>query len=227
MTLTIAREAWSGQTRTASPTLVDTRFMALLAAEEWAALPGTIRRRFSKRVCGGESTVYRGRLLETRTNRAGRWLSQLARLVGGPLPLSRAVGVAAVVTVTEDIATTGQHWTRLYARRGGFPQIIHSSKRFAGPTGLEEYIGCGLVMALRVAVEPDALVFRSAGYFVSVGVVRLALPRLALPRWLSPGELTVRHRDIGAGRFVFDMTLEHPRLGELIHQSALFEETMS
>lgn len=203
-----------------APALVDARFRALLAAEDWAALPAAIRRRFSKRVHGGESTVYRGQVLETRMSRAGRWLSRIGRLVGGPLPLSCETGVAAVVTVTEDIATTGQHWTRLYARRGRFPQIIHSSKRFAGPTGLEEYIGFGLGMSLRVETASDALVFRSAGYFLSCGSAKLALPHR-----LSPGALTVTHRDVGGGRFVFDLRLDHARFGELIYQAGIFEET--
>ena len=221
MTRLARPEAFLGPTAaTQAPALLDTRFRALLAAEDWAALPAAIRRRFSKRVHGGESTVYRGQVLETRMSRAGRWLSRIARLVGGPLPLSCETGVAAVVTVTEDIATTGQHWTRLYARRGGFPQIIHSSKRFAGPTGLEEYIGFGLGISLRVQTTPDALVFLSAGYFFEWGTVRFALPGR-----LSPGALTVTHRDIGGGRFVFDLRLEHARFGELIYQAGTFEET--
>ena len=143
-----------------------------------------------------------------------------ARLVGSPLPLSTAAGIATVVTVTEDRANQGQPWTRLYAGRYGFPQIIRSSKRFAGPTGLEEYIGYGLGMALSVHVEADALLFRSAGFYIDIGVARLAVPR-----WLSPGALTVTHRACGQSRFVFELRIACPRFGELLHHAAAFEDT--
>ena len=134
--------------------LGDLRFRALMSEADWASLPLAIRRRFSKRLAGGQTIVYAGEILESWMSRAGWWLAQAARLIGGPLPLTRdaqvrsgrspALRVASVVTVTEDMATGGQIWTRLYARRKGFPQVIHSSKRFAGPTGLEEYVGRGI-----------------------------------------------------------------------------------
>src|SRR6185503_15206597 len=108
------------------------------------------------------------------------------RLIGGPLPTARYAKVPSVVTVTEDMVTGGQIWTRLYARHNGFPQIIHSSKRFAGPTGLEEYVGRGIGMELTVHAEQGALLFRSARYFFRLG--RLTLH---LPAWLTPGALTV------------------------------------
>ena len=126
----------------------------------------------------------------------------------------------SVVSVTEDAASGGQIWTRLYARRSGFPQIIHSAKRFAGATGLEEHLGRGIAMSLRVSVEDHALVFRSIGFFW-----RLGRWRLALPAWAWPGELTVTHAEIGSGRFTFGLELRHRRLGLLIRQSAAFEET--
>ena len=127
-----------------------------------------------------------------------------------------------IVTVTEDAASGGQIWTRIYARRNGFPQVIHSAKRFAGPTGLEEYVGYGVGMALRISVEHEALVFRSAGYFLQLGPLRLPLPR-----WLTPGALTVTHADLGGGTFRFTLEIVHPRFGLLIRQSAVFREAAS
>jgi hypothetical protein len=201
------------------PGLGDLRFRALLGEADWAKLPPPIRRRFSKRLAGGDTAVYTGAVIETQMSRAGWWLAQAARLIGGPLPISRDAQMPSVVTVTEDVASAGQHWTRLYARRRGFPHIVHSSKRFAGPTGLEEYVGCGVGMALTLHVEEQALVFRAAHYFLQV-----AGWRFRLPRWLSPGALAVTHAELGDGRFLFELDITHPRLGRLIQQTAAFTE---
>jgi hypothetical protein len=199
--------------------LGDLRFRALLSESDWLALPITIRRRFTKRLSGGNTTVYVGEVIETRMSAAGWLLAQAARLIGGPLPVSRDAHVPSVVTVTEDVASNGQHWTRLYARRRGFPQVVHSSKRFAGPTGLEEYVGCGVGMALTISVEDKALVFRAAHYFLQLGRFRLQLPA-----WLAPGALGVTHAELGDGRFLFKLDIVHPRLGRLICQTAAFKE---
>ena len=121
--------------------------------------------------------------------------------------------------MTEDAASGGQIWTRIYARRNGFPQVIHSAKRFAGPTGLEEYVGFGVAMALRVSVEGQALRFSSAGYVLQIGRIRLTLPA-----WLTPGVLTVTHTDLGGGEFRFTLEIVHPRFGRLVRQSAVFKE---
>jgi hypothetical protein len=202
--------------------LGDLRFRALLSNEDWASLPLPVRQRFSKRLAGGRTIVYAGEVLETRMSGAGWCLAQLARLIGGPLPASREANVPAVVIVTEDMATGGQIWTRLYTRRDGFPQIIHSSKRFAGSTGIEEYLGRGFGMALRVGVHDGALVFRSDSYFF-----KLFGKRFRLPAWLSPGMMTVTHTEQGDGRFEFTLEVNHPRLGALIRQSAVFRESAS
>lgn len=198
--------------------LADLRFRALLSSNAWATLPSAVRRRFSKRMTGGAAATYCGAVQAVRANAAGRVLSQAARLIGGPLPLVYEPG-ASVVTVTEDPVGQGQVWTRLYARRSGFPQVIHSAKRFAGPTGLEEHVGGGVGMALTVAVESEALVFRSAFYFLNV----LGL-RLRLPRWAEPGRLTIVHRDLGEGAFAFTLALDHRWLGRLIGQDAVFKD---
>jgi hypothetical protein len=202
--------------------LDDHRFRALLPDEDWGRLPLAVWRRFSKRLADGSTMVYVGEVDEACSSRAGWWLAQAARLIGGPLPTGTETGVPMIVTVTEDAAAGGQIWTRICARRAGFPQVIHSSIRFAGPTGLEEYVGFGVSMALRISVAQEALVFRSVDCSLELG--RLRLP---LPKWLTTGDLTVTHRDLGGGAFRFTLEINHPRFGLLIRQSAVFREPVS
>ena len=197
----------------------DLRFRALLSAAAWHELSPAVRARFSKRLTGGAAAIYRGQVVETRMSRLGRLLAEAGRLIGGPLPLRAVPGMPAIVAVTEDAATNGQFWTRIYGRPRGFPQTIQSSKRFQGATGLEEYVGRGVGMALTIRVEAGALLFESTHYFLELGRLRLILPR-----WLSPGRLTVAHRPLDDRHFEFSLDIQHPLAGEILHQTAVFTE---
>lgn len=203
----------------AAPVLDDLRFRALLGAAAWSRMPEAVRGRFSKRLRPDAAITYAGEIIESRRSWLGGLLAQCCRVIGGPLPLYDDIAVPAVVTVTEDGATGGQFWMRMYGRRNGFPQVVHSSKRFAGPTGLEEYLGFGFGIALRVTADDQALHFTSDHYFLKIMRVRLRVPR-----WMSPGDLTVSHIDRPSGWFSFVLSLRHGVFGELIHQDGLFRE---
>jgi len=191
-----------------------TRFRELIDPAAGSALRHAVRHRFGHCLTGGASVVYQGKVVVMRITPAGRLLAHLARLVGGPLPFDTScVGQPAIVTVTEDCAGGGQFWVRQYGRAGGFPQVIHSSKRFAGPTGIEEYIGAGIGMALRVSASPSGIRFHSDHYFLQLG-----------SRKLRPGRLTITHQHKGGGRFLFSLSLHSHLFGELIRQDALFHD---
>ncbi len=202
--------------------LSDLRFRNLLGAQAWDGLPRAVRLRFGKRLGPGQSVSYTGQVLRCDMGLAGWLLAQACRAIGAPLPLERAGGVAAIVTVTEDGASGGQVWTRIYARTRGFPQVIHSAKRFAGPTRLEEYLGGGFGIALTVRATADGIRFSSDHYFL-----QFAGLRLRLPAWLGPGSLTIDHADCGGGAFTFTLALRHRLLGELIHQASLFHDQVA
>ena len=207
--------------------LRDIRFRKLLGTKDWSALPAAVRARFSKRVKGGGSTVYKGYVVQTEMNRAGRIFSQIARLIGAPLPLDyNNADAPAIVTVTEDADYQGQFWSRQYGRRHGFPQTIQSSKQFSGPTGLEEYIGpfdaLGIGMSLRLAVEDEALAFYNDRYFL-----RILGRRLWLPKWLSKLSLRVGHADHGDGWFEFSLDLKHPWLSKMMDQRVMFRDEVA
>lgn len=202
----------------AAPAGNGARFRALLGPQ-WDALPPAVQRRFARHLSASASITYRGEILSCAISRGGWWLAQLARVIGAPLPLGTDRGVAATVSVTGDIDGASQHWTRQYGRFGHAPQVIHSTKRFAGPTGIEEYLGYGVGIALTLRVDAGALLFESDHIFLSI-----AGQRLRLPRWLAPGRLTVAHIDLGGGRFAFTLDLTHARFGTLMHQVALFAD---
>lgn len=200
--------------------VTDMRFRKCLPPEAWDALPAAVQARFSKKVAPGESSVYCGKIEHTRMNFAGRLMAFALRMVGAPLPLDAGNdGAPAIVSITDDAAGNGQFWVRQYGRPKGFPQVLHSTKRFAGPTGLEEYIGAGIGMTLNLRVDAGALWFESARYYL--GGQKL---RVYLPKWLSPGQLRVGHTDIGGGKFIFRLTLTHRLMGRMIDQSIQFND---
>lgn len=199
--------------------LHDLRFRALIGRAAWKALPPAVQKRFSKRLSGVAVALYRGRVVQTEFSALGWLFAQALRLVGAPLPLSRDADVPALVCVSEDAASGGQVWSRIYGRKSGFPQVIHSAKRFTGTTGLEEYVGRGIGMALLVEPMVDGLRFVSDHYFVMIGRVRWRLPR-----WAEPGRTVVEHHDLGGGRFAFDLELRHRRFGRLVAQHAQFDD---
>jgi hypothetical protein len=200
--------------------LGDVRFRSLLSQVEWAELPEAVRRRFSHRSGAGHTRIYVGRIIETHMTIVGVILAQLARLIGAPLPLEQSnAGAAAVVSVTERPDGRGQFWTREYVRRRGFPQVIHSSKQFQGETGLEETVGCGVTMSLRLETRPSALLFLSQRYFVRLGGVRVPIPGRMIV-----GDIAVGHIDRGGGAFEFTLDVVHPLFGWVIRQRARFRD---
>lgn len=198
----------------------DERFKKLLGNANWMKLPAPIRKRFGKRFKQGQSVAYQGIVTDMKMSRFGWTFAQAARLIGAPLPYERkSVHQPAVVIVTEDKETNGQFWIRQYGREKGFPQMVHSSKRFAGPTGLEEYIGYGIGMALRLEATEHALFFKSEHYFLQAFG-----KRLAIPKWLLPFDLTIGHHELGEDRFAFTLKFQSKLFGRMIDQDAVFND---
>ncbi len=198
----------------------DLRFQNLMGTSEWEKLPAAIQRRFSRHIEDGQSVVYKGIITKMKMNFAGKCLAHLCRLIGAPLPFeNQENGTPAIVTVTEDKSGNGQFWTRTYGRKNGFPQVIHSSKRFEGKTGLEEYIGCSIAMDLKAIAQSNALIFESEGYhFKLLGL------KLPLPKFLEPARVRVSHVDQGEGYFAFILEVTHPFFGDMIYQRGIFCE---
>jgi hypothetical protein len=196
-------------------------FRTLVGEGDWSRLPSAVQRRFERSLAPGESAVYVGEVASTTLTRVGWCWAQAARLVGAPLPLKVLTHTSAAVVVTADAVGETQLWTRIYHESGRLPQAIRSMKSFSGRTGLEERVGGGVGIALVVAVEERALLFRSAGYHWRCS--RLIVP---IPVWLTPGTIEVVHREERQGRYSFTLTVMHPWFGRIIHQVAFFRDAL-
>lgn len=191
----------------------------LLLGPTWRLLPPQLQSRFTGYKPPRQQIIYQGRVHETRHSFAGRCLTKLAAFIGSPLPFSLSARGPATVIVREAADFNGQYWTRVYPTSKGTPQVIHSVKKFAGPTGLMEMISPHIAVCLKLKASRQALTFTSAGYLLVFG--RWHLP---LPNWLSPGRLTVIHRQTGLRKFRFTLALTHPLFGDLVYQTGIFEE---
>ncbi len=196
------------------------RAFAGLLGERWLFLPPATRRRFLRKIeAGGLCPLSRrsrrmpdqpggvaagaGRAVDRRAVAAGhghRRLGQRKRHRRCRWP--GAILDAAIWSCTE-----------VFHRLSTAPSALPE------PTGIEEYLGLGVGIALRLEEAGSALLFVSDHYFLKLGGLRVKLPN-----WAMPGALTVGHMDIGGGRFVFSLDLVHPLLGELVHQLCVFAD---
>lgn len=219
--LRFSTQAGLTQPAAAHPELPDLRYQTLVGQARWQQLPSEVQRRFSKNLNTGKPAIYVGRVTNVSISRLGWMLAQALRIIGAPLPLSRATGGMSIVTVTKDKQTGGQIWTRVYWEPTGLPQIIQSRKCFLGRTGLEEHVRAGIGMSLAIGVENGALVFRSQDYFWRWGSRRVTIPKV-----LTPGRMTVSHKAVTPESFLFTLDLEHDVFGNLVRQEALFESEL-
>ncbi len=191
----------------------------ILVGDKWGTLPKSIQDRFLKWTQNRKVIIYQGRLLETRFSKLGRLLSNLCWLIGKPLPDVRNVRGPSTVIVRECRERNAQIWTRIYPRENNVPQVIQSIKVFEGVTGLEEMITKTIGMSLTLEAHNDRLNFVSNHYFIKLGNMRLKIPSS-----LTPGRLCVSHKALGPKRFRFTLSITHRFWGELIFQTAIYQE---
>lgn len=205
---------------TSANEISDDRFARLLPADDWLSLPEAVQRRFGYKAGPGQSVLYRGVTTDLSHTLPGLILAHAARLIGAPLPTNRkSEKYPAMVAITDVPDTSGQIWTRLYSRGAIFPQAINSMKRFSGPTGLEEHVGGGVSMSLKLSVKGGALFFSSVDYFLTLFGMRIKLPAM-----LAPGRMVIGHHDMGDGAFAFTLTLTHGFFGSMISQTTIFHD---
>ena len=183
----------------------------VLGARRWLSLPPDVRRRFATHA----PATYRGST-QTQLSSIGRVFAWCLALLGAPLPL---FGGKADAVVEVSPVPGGMSWARRYRGPFGLAFTVRSIKRLAEDGRLLECCGGGWTMLLDLAVEGGVLIFRSRRFFWRLG--KISIP-IALA--LTPGAAEIRHEDLGAGRFRFTLTFDHPWFGRTVEQDGVFED---
>jgi hypothetical protein len=146
----------------------------------------------------------------------GALFAQCCRLIG--TPLTPYAGDNALVDVALRVDPTGGvEWRRHYQFSWRRWALVSSTKRLNDDGVLEEHVGRGFSMQLKVFEQDGNLHFVSEDYLWRLGRLRIRLPAL-----LTPGVTHVIHEQISGQRFRFVLKVTHPWLGETFYQEGEF-----
>jgi hypothetical protein len=192
-------------------------FERLIGREGWRRLAPEIRARFSEKPQAGRPIRYAGTMQTVQCSAAGLLLAQLCRLIGTPFAPYRGEGIPVAISLHHAGLAGAIIWRREYRYPARATVHVQSTKLIAPGGALEECVGYGLGMRLKVFESAGELHFLSQHYFWRVLGRRIRLPHL-----FSPGTAHVIHRDLGDGRFRFIMSFRHRLFGSLFYQDGVF-----
>ncbi len=186
---------------------------------DWKNLHPNIQQRFCHDPQAGCYIFYCGTMEEIQCSKMGKLFARLTRLIGNPLTPYEGKNVTMDVVLQKRPNKKGVYWRRTYYYPDRQPYTVTSIKRENHTGQLQECVGGGFGMRLKVYAENQDLHFKSKRYFWAIG--KFSIP---LPHWLSPGETHVVHHDEGKGNFRFTITMLHPWLGQTFYQTGIFKE---
>ena len=203
------------RSREATDNLPDDTYVGLLGPFQWRRLKPEIRRRFSAKPTPGFDIRYAGEMT-VRHSLFGKLFALACRLIGTPLVPFAGERALVDVNLAADPAG-GVTWRRHYRFTGGRESVVSSTKRVGATGTLEEHVGYGFSMQLKVYEQDGNLHFLSEAYHWQMGRLRIRLPAL-----FTPGIMHVIHEQTDGERFRFILSVTHPLFGEAYYQCGEF-----
>jgi len=193
----------------------DDTYRRLLGPFQWRRLKPEVRARFSSKPIPGTDIRYVGNM-KVRHSFFGALFAQACRLIGTPLSPYAGNNALVDVALSADRAG-GVEWRRRYRFSWRREALVSSTKRLNARGVLEEHVGGGFSMQLKVFEQDGNLHFLSEDYHWRLGRWKVRLPAL-----LTPGVTHVIHEQVSGERFRFVLRVTHPLLGETFYQEGEF-----
>lgn len=197
--------------------VIDNTYRYLLGNKYWGKIKPEIRKRFSVKPTEDGCICYAGKMDAVRLNVMGWLFAQVCRVIGTPLAPLTGENVPMQIQLSKNMNINGVDWKRIYYFKNNNEVTVRSTKSLNNLGQLEEHIGCGFSMALKVFEMEGNLIFESTDYIFRVGKILLRLPAI-----ITPGVTTVLHEQMYQDHFRFTLSVKHPWFGQTIYQSGVF-----
>lgn len=187
--------------------------------KNWHQLHPNVQRRFNRLPTEHKPIIYKGVMKQVQRSKAGWLFAFLTRIIGNPLTPYQAQNVPMTVELSTKPGKKGVYWKRTYLFDNRKAYTVTSVKKDEDGR-MMECVGGGFGMFLDIYAHEGALHFKSTRFFWKF--LKFYIP---LPHLITPGRTHVIHKDLGQGKFLFTISMDHPILGQTFFQTGTFHDT--
>jgi len=181
---------------------------------DWPKLHPTVRRHYD--LHPGDELVLLGDMSEVYHSHWVKPFILFGRVFGALVPY-RGVNVPVEVRNFCEAHSNHVQFRRLFAFAGRKPYPFNSRMEHRGGDEIVEFVRFGLGIRMRLSVDGDALVYKTAGY-----LWRTPLFSITLPDWLFFGSGHIVERGVDSEHVEMDFVLTHPLFGTTFRYAGRF-----
>jgi hypothetical protein len=183
----------------------------------WNQLSHIIKQHYN--ICPGENTslTLRGEMSEVYHSKIAKLFLLPGRIFGALVPY-RGKNIPTVVkNWTSSSNSKAMYWYRTLHFPNRSPVIFQSRMEHLKENKIVEYVRYGLGIRMALFEEDQALVYKSQGYILKLGELKLTIPD-----WMILGHARIVEKALTEKMLHLDFEIVHPLFGKTFSYTGVF-----